>query len=50
MGGVQTPITNALLVPDDAANNAFDPKAAAYFYRRLQELDVPMVIVSRAAA
>jgi hypothetical protein len=48
--GVQTPKKNELLVPDDAANNAFDPQAARYVYRRLQELEVPTVVVSRAAA
>lgn len=50
MGGVQTPKKNELLIPDDAANNAFDPQAARYVYRRLQELEVPTVVVSRAAA
>ena len=49
-GFVQTPRKNELLIPDDAANNAFDPKAAQYVYRRLQELEVPTVVVSRAAA
>ena len=50
MGGVQYPVEGEFLIPDTAANNQFDPEAAAYFYRRCQELCVPLVIVSRLAA
>ena len=39
-----------LLVPDTAQNNVFDKAAAAFFYRRCQELGVPLVVVSRHAA
>ena len=31
-------------------NNVFDAEAAAYFYRRCQELRVPLIVVSRHAA
>jgi hypothetical protein len=63
MGGVQqpdhagaeaaAPAAAALcppLIPDDAHNNQFDRAAAEYFYRRCQELGVPMIVVSRWAA
>ena len=48
--GVQTPRKNELLIPDDAANNAFDKNAARSFYGALQRHGVPMVVVSRSAA
>eukprot|EP01043_Picozoa_sp_COSAG02_P049050 COSAG02_NODE_4888_length_4861_cov_5.325283_6_plen_634_part_00 len=38
------------LVPDDAHNNQFDRAAAEYFYRRCQEIGVPLVVVSRWSA
>lgn len=37
------------LVPDDAANNAFDWPAAVYLYQWLQENNVPMVVFMRWA-
>ena len=37
-------------MPDTANNNTFDPVASAFFYRRCQEIGVPLVIVSRWAA
>lgn len=55
MGGVRasTPtkplLINGLLVPDDAANNAFDPAAASYLYQTLQEFSIPMIILMRSA-
>jgi len=56
MGGVEVK-DNALvkseegyLVPDTAANNAFDMEAAKSFYRELQRQCIPMTIVSRWAA
>ena len=55
MGGVEPvepagPDEATLLVPDTANNNTFDPVASAFFYRRCQEIGVPLVIVSRWAA
>ena len=50
MGGVEDELSGGLLVPDSAANNAFDKGAARYFYEALQKKGVPMIIVSRAAA
>jgi len=57
MGGVEVTSDNApkhdeegLLVPDTAANNAFDMEAAKAFYRELQRQSIPMTIVSRWAA
>ena len=38
------------LVPDDAHNNQFDRPAAEYFYRRCQEIGVPLIVVSRWSA
>ncbi|CAE8645032.1 unnamed protein product, partial [Polarella glacialis] len=38
------------LVPDTAHNNMFDPVASEYFYCRCQELQVPLVVVSRWSA
>ena len=54
MGGVmpfdKTVDDNELLVPDTAHNNTFDMEASAFFYRRCQEICVPLLIVSRHAA
>jgi hypothetical protein len=36
--------------PDTAANNAFDMDSAKYVYRKLQEIGVPLVILTREAA
>ena len=36
--------------PDTAANNAFDMESAKYVYRKLQEIGVPLVILTREAA
>jgi hypothetical protein len=38
------------MVPDSAANNKFDMDSAIYTYRRLQELGIKLVILTRAAA
>jgi inosine-uridine nucleoside N-ribohydrolase len=38
------------MVPDTAANNNFDMPAAIYAYRRLQELAIPLIILTREAA
>jgi VanZ family protein/inosine-uridine nucleoside N-ribohydrolase len=35
--------------PDSAANNAFDPAASSFVYKRLQELSVPLIVLSREA-
>ena len=37
------------LEPDDAQNNEFDRPAARFFYRRCQELGVPLIVVTRDA-
>lgn len=58
MGGVEpwsdTPggdgSAGTYLVPDSAHNNMFDAKASKFFYRRCQELGVPIIVVSRHAA
>jgi len=56
MGGVEhcadALLTDArgFVLPDTAANNNFDPESAAYVHCRLQELGVPMVIVTRQAS
>merc|ERR1719203_61766 len=56
MGGVETAgntvklSEEGFLVPDTAANNAFDMDAAKNFYRELQRQNVPMTIVARWAA
>ena len=52
MGGVATatPEAGGFLAPDTAHNNEFDRAAAAFFYRRCQELGVPLVVVGRDAA
>mmetsp|Transcript_9613 Transcript_9613/g.22742 ORF Transcript_9613/g.22742 Transcript_9613/m.22742 type:complete len:1168 (+) Transcript_9613:336-3839(+) len=53
MGGVE-PFdendTTSYLEPDTAQNNQFDRTASHFFYRRCQELGVPMIILSRLAA
>jgi hypothetical protein len=36
--------------PDTAANNAFDMESAKFVYQRLQEIGVPLVILTREAA
>ena len=41
---------NTPLVPDTAHNNQFCAESSDFLYRRLQELKVPMVIVSRHTA
>ena len=38
------------LEPDSAHNNMFDAKASEFFYRRCQELGVPLVVLSRFTA
>ena len=50
MGGVKAELEDGFLVPDSAHNNTFDPEAAAFFYRRCQELGVPLVVVGRECA
>ncbi|KAH8093594.1 hypothetical protein JL720_4737 [Aureococcus anophagefferens] len=52
MGGVTAASVDrgGLLEPDTAHNNVFDATAAAFFYRRCQELGVRLVIVGRDAA
>jgi hypothetical protein len=54
MGGVKPfndgEAKTAWLEPDEAANNMFDMEAATFFYRRCQELGVPLIIVSRWTA
>ena len=53
MGGVMPFNDEAgekFLVPDTAHNNQFCVESSDYFYRRLQELKVPMIVVSRHAA
>eukprot|EP00966_Prymnesium_polylepis_P179345 4152207-Prymnesium_polylepis.1 len=53
MGGAKAlegDVSNVMLEPDSAHNNCFDKAASDFFYRRCQELGVPLVIVSRHAA
>jgi len=56
MGGVQTSTTTVkmdeqgFMVPDTAANNAFDMEAAKNFYVTLQRQNISMTVVSRWAA
>lgn len=56
MGGVETTgntvklSEEGFLVPDTAANNAFDMDAAKNFYRELQRQNIPTTIVARWAA
>lgn len=56
MGGVKRENAAALLnadgfmEPDTAANNEFDADSAAFFYRRLQELSIPMTVLMPKAA
>lgn len=37
------------MVPDTASNNMMDPESSQYFYRTLQELGIPLTILSREA-
>ena len=41
---------NEMLKPDTAHNNQFCVESSDYFYRKCQELKVPMIIVSRHTA
>lgn len=55
MGGVEhvngvVAKEGGFMVPDTAANNMFDEASAQFLYRRLQEIGVPMTIVTREAA
>ena len=53
MGGVmpfEDTDDDVLLLPDTAHNNQFDVEGSDYFYRRCQELKIPMIVVSRHAA
>lgn len=49
MGGVYVQ-EDGTFVPDDAANNAFDPAAAAELYRWLQDNGIPTTVLMREAA
>ncbi len=40
---------DGFMVPDSAANNEFDPAASSFVYRRVQELAMPMIVLSREA-
>lgn len=42
--------TKGHMVPDTAANNAFDEVSAQFLYGRLQELSIPLTILTREAA
>ena len=48
-GGVK-PLEGEFLEPDTAHNNEFDKDASAFFYKRCQELEVPLTVVSRFTA
>ena len=37
-------------MPDTAHNNQFDTEASTFFYRRVQEIGIPLVVVTRFAA
>lgn len=56
MGGVEqkdnvvTLDAEGYMIPDSAANNKFDMDAARFVYRRLQELGIPVTILTREAA
>jgi hypothetical protein len=50
MGGVEQQLHDGELLPDTAHNNEFDRASSQFFYKRLQQLGVPMVIVSRRVA
>lgn len=55
MGGVETEgdqvkLTDGFMTPNTAANNMFDWQSAIKLYRRLQELQIPMVVVTREVA
>jgi inosine-uridine nucleoside N-ribohydrolase len=39
-----------LLVPDTANNNTFDMDAARYFHKRVQEVGIPLIIITRWSA
>lgn len=49
MGGVRVG-SDGRFTPDDAANNEFDPEAAAFLYAWLQENGVPTTVLMREAA
>lgn len=49
MGGV-TVGADGRFSPDDAANNAFDPGAAAFLYKWLQDNGIPCTVLMREAA
>ena len=48
MGGVRWPVSE-YAEPDSAHNNSFDMEASEYFYRRCQDLGVPLIVVGRDA-
>eukprot|EP00930_Biecheleria_cincta_P069159 TRINITY_DN56937_c0_g1_i1.p1 TRINITY_DN56937_c0_g1~~TRINITY_DN56937_c0_g1_i1.p1 ORF type:complete len:928 (+),score=150.89 TRINITY_DN56937_c0_g1_i1:3-2786(+) len=54
MGGMKTtelmPDSTLMLEPTDAHNNMFDFEAAKFFYRRCQELSIPLIVLSRFTA
>jgi hypothetical protein len=50
MGGVEQELRDGELLPDTAHNNEFDRTAAEFFYKRVQQLKIPMIIVSRRVA
>lgn len=55
MGGVQPPeradeVLCQSMIPDTAHNNQFDRSASEYFYRRCQDIGVPLIVVSRWSA
>lgn len=55
MGGMQRSTSAGAggyvpLEPSDAHNNVFDFESSKFFYRRCQELNVPLVVVSRFTA
>jgi len=43
-------INMPLLVPSDGHNNLFDGEASKFFYRRCQEIGVPLIVLSRFTA
>lgn len=48
MGGVKFPtVQGQAMEPDTAHNNEFDRPGAEFFYRRVQELGIQLIIVSR---
>lgn len=50
MGGCQPAEAGKDLEPSDAHNNEFDMAGSAFVYKRCQELQVPMIILSRFTA